>query len=79
MRPILIGRETSDELQAIAEERHDTCVYADACDRARDMHSVEQTHDWLRCETCEVWEQEYCPMSWSGTMRCVGPRRKERE
>ena len=53
-------------------ERHDTCVHSEACDRAASMHGIQMTHKWLRCDECEVYDSEHCPMSYSGTMRCKG-------
>ena len=70
--PMAYQAMLEDEAQEHAQQRHDRCVHADACDRARDMHSVEETHDWLRCEECDVYDSRNCPMAYSGTMRCRG-------
>ncbi len=50
--------ERQAELEALAAQLHDQCRHREACDRAAEMHTVEQTHDWLRCEECNAYERE---------------------
>lgn len=62
------------------KERHDTCVHAEACDRAYMMlvRWYESQSEWsptrpsLDCDECEIYDSQHCPMSYSGAMRCRG-------
>lgn len=63
------------------------CIHAAACERALGVagkYEAEETDETVRteglgakldCGECTEYEDAYCPMSWSGTMRCQGPRR----
>lgn len=81
MRP----RRNDDGPETIDDERHQTCVHSEACDRLHGMHGSDDASfwgnagHWLKCDQCKEYDSQHCPMSWSGTMRCVGPRRKDRE
>lgn len=70
-----------------AEECLANCVHADACRRMFEHYAFAVDTDEARmlmameigCEECEEYEDQWCPMSLSGTMRCQGPRRSERK
>lgn len=57
-----------------AKDRYDTCVHAEACDRAYTIHGrwYETEGDWMQCDKCEIYDSQHCPMAYSGTMRCRG-------
>lgn len=70
-------------------ECFDNCVHAAACyrlfyaqnDKPEDVE--EAIADFLEvsgcADECDEYEDAWCPMSLSGTMRCQGPKRIERE
>ena len=71
-----------------ARERFDNCVHAAACyrihygqnDEPEDREeAIAEFLEASGCaEECQEYEDTHCPMSWSGTMRCQGPKRTER-
>ena len=77
-------RPTRKVPESVANERHQTCVHSEACDRLHSMHRSDASfwdneEFWLKCDQCKEYDSQHCPMSWSGTMRCMGSRKKERE
>lgn len=62
--------------EAKAKDRYDTCVHAEACDRAYTIHGrwYEGKAEWMGCDRCDAYDSQHCPMAYSGTMRCGGLR-----
>ena len=71
-----------------ARECFDNCVHAEACyrihygqnDEPEDREeAIAEFLEASGCaEECQEYEDAWCPMSWSGTMRCRGPKKEER-
>lgn len=74
-----------------AEECFAECVHAAACarmlevvgkyepDEIRELERSGSIGAELICDECEEYEDAWCPMSLSGTMRCQGPKTTERK
>ena len=71
-----------------ARECFDNCVHAAACYRIHYGQNDEPEDkeeaiagflETSGCaEDCQEYEDTWCPMSLSGTMRCQGPKKEER-
>lgn len=70
-----------------ARECFDNCVHSRACRRMFEHYAYSPETDEavdlmvmeIGCaEECQEYKDAWCPMPWSGTMRCQGPKKVER-
>lgn len=78
----------AQDAEPTARECFDNCVHAAACYRIHYGQSDEPEDkeeaiaEFLEAsgcaEECQEYEDAWRPMSWSGTMRCQGPKKEEK-